>query len=333
MKILVIRLSSIGDVVLTTPVLRCMKRQLQDCEVHIITKRICGELLEGNPNVDRLIEYDGSGEQEGMLRKEHYDYVVDLHNNHRSRRLRRALRRRTLVYRKENFGKFMLVLTKWDIMSGRHVVDRYFDAVKPLGVENDNLGLELQNFELPKLELPNLKLQYHKSPSPCPVDRQYVVIACGAQHETKRIPPEKIALLARGIKNQVVLVGDRNDRQRMESITLSDNVLNLCGETTLRESAAMIAHSDYVITPDSAMMHVAAAYHRKVIAVWGCTSPRFGFWAYGTERIDCTPQGLHCWPCRRMGVEKCPKGHFDCMMKQDYEKIIKIINDEKDSTI
>ena len=317
MKVLVIRLSSIGDVVLTTPVLRCMKRQLH-CELHLITKKVCGDLLVGNPHIDSLIEYDGSEEQELRLRGEHYDCVVDLHNNHRSRRLRRAMtkgapRPRVLVYRKENLGKFMLVLTKWDIMSGRHVVDRYFDAVKSLGVNNDNLGLELPAFT---------SSNHHAFTS-----SHYSVIACGAQHETKRIPPEKIALMARNIEGQVVLVGDKADRDRMEAVTLSENVVNLCGETSLQQSAAVIAHAAVVITPDSAMMHVAAAYHRRVIAIWGCTSPRFGFWAYGTEHQDVTPRKLRCWPCRRMGVERCPKGHFACMMNQDYDTIIKVIND------
>ena len=317
MKILVVRLSSIGDVVLTTPVLRCMKRQLH-CELHLITKKVCGELMEGNPNIDRQIVYDGSEEQELHLREEHYDCVVDLHNNHRSRRLRRAMakgspRPRVLVYRKENFGKFMLVLTKWDIMSGKHVVDRYFDAVNPLGVKNDNLGLELPSFTESSL--------HGFSPS------HYSVIACGAQHETKRIPPSKIAFMANGIKGPVALVGDKADRERMKAVELSDNVINLCGETTLQQSAAVIANAAVVITPDSAMMHVAAAYHRRVIALWGCTSPRFGFWAYSTERNDYTPQGLRCWPCRRMGSDHCPKGHFACMMNQGYDSIIQVIND------
>lgn len=320
MKILVIRLSSIGDVVLTTPLLRCLKSQLPQCELHLITKKVNGELLQGNNYIDRLIEYDGSKSQENRLRLEKYDYVVDLHNNHRSRRLRRHLHVWSLVYRKENFGKFMLVLTKWDVMSGRHVVDRYFDAVKPLGVTNDGFGLELPIFSLEHSRIQTLQ-------------QPYIVIACGAQHETKRIPPEKIAYLANGIKGTVVLVGDDNDRERMDKVTLTDNVLNFCGMTTLQESAAIISRASVVVTSDSAMMHVAAAYHRRVIALWGCTTPRFGFWAYGTEHLDVIPQGLRCWPCRRMGSERCPKGHFSCMMNHDYESIIKTIDDEKDSSI
>ena len=312
-KILVTRLSSIGDVVLTTPVLRCLKRQLAGCELHLVTKKLCGELLEGNPHIDRLIEYDGTKEQEMMLKAEKYDCVVDLHNSHRSRRLRRTIGTRTLVYRKENFGKFMLVLAKKDIMSGRHVVDRYFDAVKTLGVENDSNGLELSQFSI---------LNSHFSIPTSP----YVVIACGAQHETKRIPPEKIALIAKGIKGHVLLLGDRNDRIRMESVAPNENTVNLCGETSLQESAALIANAVAVVTPDSAMMHVAAAYRRKIIALWGCTTPRFGFWAYGTEHNDFVANNLRCHPCHRMGTERCPKGHFACMMNQDYDAIINLIN-------
>ncbi|MBQ1409428.1 MAG: glycosyltransferase family 9 protein [Bacteroidales bacterium] len=328
MKILVTRLSSIGDVVLTTPVLRCLKTQIEVCKLHLISKKICCQLLQGNPYIDRIIEYDGGKDQESMLREEHYDYIVDLHNNHRTRRLRRQLHVRSLVYRKENFGKFMLVLTKWDIMSGRHVVDRYFDAVKSLGVTNDSKGLELSNFPLNHLNTQTFKhsnIVGRADGTPQTLNHSYVVIACGAQHETKRIPPEKIAYLANGIEKSVVLVGDNSDRQRMERVELGDNVLNLCGMTSLQESAAIVSKADAVVTSDSAMMHVAAAYHRKVIAIWGCTSPRFGFWAYGTEHIDVVPQSLRCWPCRRMGTNRCPKGHFNCMINHDYDEINKIV--------
>lgn len=308
MKILVIRLSSIGDVILTTPVLRCLKSQLQHCELHFITKPLCGQLLQDNPYIDRLIEYDNSDPQRSMLRSEHYDCVVDLHNSHRSRSLRRAVASRSLVYRKENFAKFILVLYKHDMMSGRHVVDRYFDAVSPLGVSNDGKGLQLSAFALPPVFT---------------TDRPFVAIACGAQHETKRIPPSKIAYIANSIGAPVVLLGDGNDRQRVEHLALSQKVVNLCGQTSLTESAAIISRAAAVVTSDSAMMHVAAAYHRYVLAVWGCTSPRFGFWPYATSHTNYTVASLPCWPCRRMGTNRCPKGHFHCMMKQDYDAIVR----------
>ena len=142
---------------------------------------------------------------------------------------------------------------------------------------------------------------------------------------SRRHTTNKIAYLANGIEKSVVLVGDNSDRERMERVELGDNVLNLCGMTSLQESAAIVSKADAVVTSDSAMMHVAAAYHRKVIAIWGCTSPRFGFWAYGTDHVDVVPQGLRCWPCRRMGTNRCPKGHFNCMINHDYDEINKIV--------
>lgn len=308
MKILLIRLSSIGDVILTTPLLRCLKTQLPSSQLHVITKPLSAQLLQGNPFIDSLIEYDGSALQLSELHSQHYDCIIDLHNNHRSRRLRRSFPCRSLVYRKENFAKFILVLLKRDIMSGRHVVDRYFDAVKPLGVVNDGKGLELSPFTF-------------QSPL-FSTSRPFVVIACGAQHETKRIPPDKIALIANSIDAPVALLGDNSDGLRIRHLALSSNVVNLCGLTTLTESAAIISQASAVVTSDSAMMHVAAAYRRKVLALWGSTSPRFGFWAYATDRTDYTVPSLPCWPCRRMGSSRCPKGHFHCMMNQDYNAIV-----------
>ena len=130
MKVLVMRLSSIGDVLLTTPVVRCLKQQVPDAEVHFLTRGANGELLKGNPNIDKLLLLQESmDETVAMLKRENYDFVVDLHNNHRTRKIRLSLGVRHSVYRKENLRKFVYVWTKLDVMSGRHVVDRYMQAV------------------------------------------------------------------------------------------------------------------------------------------------------------------------------------------------------------
>ena len=303
MKVLVMRLSSIGDVLLTTPVVRCLHTQLPDVELHFLVKPSAATLLKGNPYIDRLIVLSDTMEETvATLHNEHYDCVVDLHNVHRTRRIRRALGVRTLVYRKENLHKFLLVWAKVDHMSGRHVVERYFDAVRPLGVHGDGGGLDIF---LPE-----------EQPRRFALPADYLVVACGAQHETKRIPPCKIAELCEQTDRTVLLLGDENDRRRLEEarFVAGSHVRNLCGQTSLTETAQLIRDATMVVTPDSALMHIAAAFRRPVIALWGATSPRFGFWAYKTEHQDLVPVGLRCHPCSRMGSERCPKGHFKCMM-------------------
>ena len=316
MKILVIRLGSLGDVILATPVLRCLKQQLDGVEIHFLTKKSSAELMSSNANIDKLhILKPNLDDTIEELRNEKIDYIVDIHNNHRSRRIRHSLRAISYVYRKENFGKFMLVLFKCDIMSGRHVVDRYMDAVKPFGIIPDGNGLELP--------LPDLSDKVYTS------DKPFVAIACGAQHETKRIPVDKIQYLAEHIKNPVVLLGDKDDFRRLDEagLVFPGNTTNLCGKTSMVVSADIVRRSSVVITSDSALMHVAAAFHRPVVALWGSTSPRFGFEAYHTQHFNYTPSSLRCWPCRRMGGEKCPKKHFLCMLSHDYDAIAEKVND------
>ncbi len=329
MKVLVMRLSSIGDVLLTTPVVRCLKQQVPDAEVHFLTRGANGELLKGNPNIDKLLLLQESmDETVAMLKRENYDFVVDLHNNHRTRKIRLSLGVQHSVYRKENLRKFVYVWTKLDVMSGRHVVDRYMQAVERLGVADDGKGLEvclpaeLVGARLLEQRVGELKLADV-------LDVPYVAIACGGQHATKRLPLERVAELCAHLKECVVLLGDAGDRSRIEQsgISLSPNVVNLCGRTTLMQTAAIVAASKVVVTSDSSLLHIASVFSRPVVAVWGATTPSFGFSAFRTKSVDCEAGRLWCRPCSRMGSERCFRGSYACMQKQDWQGIAGTVND------
>lgn len=318
-KILVLRLSSIGDVLLTTPVVRCLKHQLPHTEIHFVTKPGAALLMEHNPNVDRLLVLGASDEElVATLRNERYDFIVDLHNNHRTRRIRHALGLPCSVYRKENAHKFLYVMSKRDVMSGRHVVDRYFDAVASLGVTDDGGGLDC--YLPPAVQE---ELQPFEPAGP------YAVIACGAQHLTKQIPVEGLLQLCQHVRMPVLLLGDKRDAERIRNLIprLGPHVVNLCGETSLPVSAALVRDAACVVTPDSAMMHIAAAFCRPVCAVWGATVPSFGFSAFRTPHIDSEVRPLWCRPCSRMGGERCPLGHFRCMNGQDWQAIADWVNE------
>lgn len=314
MKILIIRLSSIGDIVLTSPVVRCLKQQVNDAEIHYLTKPANVSIMESNPYVDKVIPYSGDGKaMVKTLQQEHYDYVVDLHRNHRSRYIRWNLHVPYSVYNKENFNKIIYIATKWNVMSGRHVVDRYFGAVTKLHVTNDGKGLD---YFFPDEPLPE-KMPH----SP------YTVIAVGANHITKAIPLEKIAYLSQKINSAVILLGGKGDKERLAAsgIALPENVVNLCGETTLGQSAAIIKDASVVVAPDTGMMHIAAAFHKRIVMVWGCTAAPLGFVPYMTESYDFAID-LPCRPCTRMGRKKCPKGHMKCLADHDWDKISQTIN-------
>jgi len=323
MKILVIRLSSIGDVLLTTPVLRALKQQLPSATVHLLTKKGCAALMQHNVHLDAVVPLGDSVDATvDALRKEAYDCVVDLHNNHRSRRIRRALGLKRYVYRKENLHKFLFVWTKHNLMSGRHVVDRYYDAVRPLGVTPDGEGLECT---LDGALQGNDWLRHSVGGFPVAdlVAKPYVAIACGAQHATKQIPLEGLARLCEAMAHPVILLGDGKDRLRVgdEAHPWGNHVVNLCGTTSLEESAALIRDAAVVITPDSAMLHVAAAFRRPTLAVWGATDPAFGFSSFQCEHHDYLVAPLRCHPCSRMGSEHCRHGHFNCMRRHDWTAI------------
>ena len=325
MKILVIRLSSIGDVVLTMPVVGWLKGEGRVAELHFLTKRQNAVLLSGLTEIDKVHCFDGSIEETvEELRKEQFDAVLDLHNNHRSKKVRRALGTKSYVYKKENAGKMLYVTTKHDFMSGRHVVERYLEAAKSLC--RVKTAVETKDCPYPVWHLS--ETVYPDRCAEWTAGEPYAVVACGAQHATKRIPADKIAMLVEKATRKVVLVGDSKDRKRIEVArsTRRDAVLNLCGETSLLEMVAVVSKASVVVTSDSAVMHIASAFQRPVIAVWGATVPNFGFWAYNTERYDFEVEGLCCRPCSRMGTERCRKGHMDCMVRQDWDGIVKKMN-------
>ncbi len=317
MKILVIRLSSIGDVLLTTPVLRCLHEQLDNVELHFLTKKVNIPLMEDNPYIDVLHEYTSDYDSVKTLVREQFDVVVDLHRNRHSRFIRTSLWGKKYIYNKENLRKFLYILTKKNIMSGRHVVDRYLNAVSHLGVVNDNKGLDLYLSAASCCDASRLHIKHLKG------HELYCVLVCGAQHHTKRIPTEGISQLCANIPLPVVLLGDENDRQRLEreGVSVQPKDVNLCGQIPLASSAAMIRDAAVVITADTGLMHVAAALRRPVVVVWGATAPPLGFTPYHTKYVDCEVPNLPCHPCSRQGGKRCRQGHFACMQQQNWHDV------------
>ena len=142
-KILLIRFSSIGDIVLTTPVIRCLRHQLPDVQLHVLTKASYRSIFAANPYIDKVYELSSNmKELVASLREEHYDFIVDLHKNWRSLRVRMALRRPSASFPKLDFQKFLYTKLKIGKLPPVHIVDRYFKAVEKLGVHNDGQGLD-----------------------------------------------------------------------------------------------------------------------------------------------------------------------------------------------
>ncbi len=325
LKVLVIRFSSIGDIVLTTPVLRCLKNlDKKEVEVHYVTKKRFAAIIQDNPHVDKLHLLDGKlSALIARLRRERFDYVVDLHHNTRSYILKLALRRPSSSFFKMNIEKWLLTRFKINRMRPVHVVDRYFAATAALGVENDGKGLD---FFLPvgMTSLPEVLS--------CVFHDDFIAFAIGGRHATKRLPNEKIISIVKKLPLAVVLLGGKDDSKNGHKIASAcgPQVFNACGLLSLKESAFLVKKAELVITHDTGLMHIAAAFNKHVVSVWGNTVTDFGMYPYMPEYPDrlyvAEVKDLSCRPCSKIGYRKCPKGHFDCMMKIDEEKIIDAVN-------
>lgn len=308
-KFLILRFSSIGDIVLTTPVIRCLKEQYPNAEVHYATKKSFKTLVENNPHIDKfhLLE-DNLNDLIKSLQTEKFDYVIDLHNNLRTRIIKLRLGKKAFTFDKLNFQKWVLVKFKKNLMPDVHIVDRYMDTLKSLGIKNDNKGLDYfipERDEMPMSWLPEN------------VRKGYAVYAIGGQHETKKMPFPKMVELCKKIQLPLVLIGGKEDSEMAERLVNHyegvKHILNLCGKCNLNQSASIIKSSFMVYTHDTGMMHVAAALKKKTIAIWGNTVPEFGMYPYQTEFISIENKELACRPCSKIGHKECPLGHFKCM--------------------
>ncbi|MEO0041872.1 MAG: hypothetical protein RL329_1320 [Bacteroidota bacterium] len=319
MKVLIIRFSSIGDIVLTSPVARCLKLQL-NATVHYLTKKSFENIVIHNPFIDKvfLIQKDVEEILE-VLKKEQYDLVIDLHKNIRSWQTRRALGVTSVAFDKLNIEKWLLVQLKINRLPHTHIVERYLSAVASFGVVPDERGLD---YFIPSSDEIDVMQQFQLK------KQQYVSFVTGAAHATKRLPEAKIIeicqkIIALGMP--VVLLGGKEEAEKGERILKmvnSTHCYNTCGQLNLHQSASVVRQSAVVVSHDTGLMHIAAAFQRKIVAIWGSTVPAFGMYPYRTEHTSFEINPLRCRPCSKIGFDQCPKGHFRCMNDLDTHKIV-----------
>jgi len=319
MKVLLLRFSSIGDIVLTTPVIRTVKTQVDNAEVHFATKASYKTLLESNPYVDKAHYLkDSLAALVDELKKEKFDYVIDLHNNLRTRIIKLRLGVKSSSFDKANFEKWLMVNFKINKLPNVHIVERYLAAAAPLGVKNDSLGLDYFIPEKDQVPIEWLPEEMRNG---------YVAYAIGAQHYTKKLPVERMIELCDKIGRPVVLLGGKEDFENGEKVRefFEKNpgkktvVYNSCGKFNLNQSASIVKQSQYVFTHDTGLMHIAAAFKKEIFTIWGNTIPGFGMYPYRTRFVSLENNNLGCRPCSKIGYSKCPKGHFKCMYDNPFD--------------
>lgn len=328
MKILVIRFSSIGDIVLTTPVIRCLKQQVKGAEVHYITKKQFAPILEKNPFIDKAYSIDKNvTEVSSLLKKESYNLIIDLHHNLRSAQLKSILGKKSRSFSKLNVEKWLMVNLKINRLPGIHIVDRYFETVQSLGVKNDGKGLDYFIPAKDEVDIKTLPAEFQKG---------YIGFVIGAKFATKQLPKEKIASLIRKLDTPVILLGGKEDNEKALGIisslpaSVSRLVYNACGIFNLNQSASLVRQAKKIITHDTGLMHIAAAFKKEMVSVWGSTIPEFGMYPYyGSSQIPNLKSqipNLSCRPCSKLGFTECPKGHFKCMNEINEEEIVQFIS-------
>ncbi len=328
MKFLLIRFSSIGDIVLTTPVVRCLKKQVATAEIHFLTKRSYSTIVEANPYVDKVLYLeDNLDATVNILQQEDYDYIIDLHHNLRTLKVKRALKKKAFSFNKLNIEKWMLTALKINKLPAVHIVDRYMQTVSSFGVKNDGAGLDYFVPEEDVVDESDIPASHHAG---------YIGLVIGAAHNTKRYPIHKLQKFCDALDHPVIIMGGKEDAANGELLSAINpfKIYNACGKFNLNESADLVRRAKLIISNDTGLMHIAAAFKRPVISLWGNTIPGFGMYPYyGDNFLHNYNRGnntanqqklpydimevndLSCRPCSKIGYDKCPKKHFRCMEK------------------
>ena len=325
MRLLFIRFSSIGDIVFTTPAIRCAKQQIPGVELHFLTKASMKAVTEANPYIDHFHYFDKDlNATIKDLKVFQFDYIIDLHKNLRTFQIQKALGVPSLSYQKLSLQKLLLTKLHLNYMPVRHIVDRSLDALSALGVVNDGKGLD---YFIPKeATLPSNAL-------PAAFQSGYIALVIGASYASKKLPVTSLQALCHKIPFPIVLIGGKEDQAEGAAIESINpiKIFNACGKFNLHASALLVKQSRTVISHDTGFLYIACAFHKKTVAIWGATSPALQVEPYYPTEADSSTQkewyynaivpNLPCQPCSNYGTNHCPQGHFACMKKQDLHSI------------
>jgi len=334
-KILVIRLSSMGDILLTTPLLRVLRKRFPNAKIDFVVKNRFLDLLRTNPHIDQIYSFDETIGFADLRRIKHelggigYDIVIDIHKNFRSGYLRCCLGgAKILKYSKYRIRRFILI--KLGLNLFRQIIpvhQRYIASATSLNLKDDGQGLELllDQAVISKSDTLLKQMGFRG-------DHPVVGITPGAGFNTKRWLSERFTDVARRLVDEdnaeILLFGDAREREITTPIAkaIGSSVIDLGGQLTLMETACAMAHCDVVLCNDTGLMHLASALGKKIVAIFGPTTKELGFFPLAPNsqviQVD-----LKCRPCSHVGSRKCPKGHFRCMRDITVDSVYEAVRD------
>ncbi|MHB2150255.1 glycosyltransferase family 9 protein [Calditrichota bacterium LG25] len=316
-RVLIIRFSSIGDILLTTPFIRQTRIAFYNAKIDFIVKKNFFELIQYNPHLNTIFTFDDQAGLKGLLalrkriKARNYDYILDLHNNIRSRILTFSLPAKIYRMKKNKFKRALLVYFKINLF--REIIpvpEKYLKVGRPLGIQDDSQGLELfwkdRNVKTLRFKLKNDFLR-----------GKMIAIAPGAGFKTKQWPIEYFRKLIQLIEDEghykIILLGNAVEAESFRPLVTSERVLNLAGKLSLLETAYVLNRAKFVVSNDSGVMHMATAVRTPVLAIFGSTVKEFGFFPYRAKSMVVENNNLWCRPCSHVGRKRCPLFHFKCM--------------------
>ncbi len=318
-SILIIRLSSLGDIILTSPLVQELRRKYPDARIDFVVRKEYADIVRQFSWLSNIYILDTSkGAEEiqrlrGELHQNNYDHILDLHNNFRSIKLRKGLGGKLHIINKRTFKRWLLVKTKINLLKNEpDIIGRYFETSQELGITDIGLGATFgKEYEKPII----------KKVALCP----------GSKHWNKHWLPEYYAAIAKNLiasGYHIIFFGSIDETEYVNDIASQlpqDKITNLCGRLSLAELPKRIAECPLAITNDSGLMHVASAVGIPTIAIFGPTVRELGFMPRNKNVTIVENVNLDCRPCTTIGLDHCPKGHFKCMKEITPEMILNIL--------
>lgn len=334
-KILVFRLSSIGDIILTTALLRCLRNEFPHAQIDFVVKKQFAPILRCVPYISNVIELDtkqgfvGIESLKNQLHANHYDAMLDIHKNWRSFYIRKTINANcTYTFNKHVFRRWVLTTFHKDIYKEvRPVYLRFIDAAAPIGVKPDGEGTELIVPQDILQSVDNIYATNHLD-----ISKPIIAFCPGASFTNKQWPTEKFAELAKRIVSdldiQVVLIGGKNEQVMCDTIIeqSSPKVVSLAGALDLSQSIAALSRVKATVANDTGMLHASEALGVPVVGIYGATARQFGYYPIlPTSKV--AEVDLPCRPCTKMGMNTCPKGHFACMQTLSVDYVFALLKD------
>jgi ADP-heptose:LPS heptosyltransferase len=315
---------SISDVVFSTPIIRALKVQVDELELHILADLTSAFVLDENPYVDHIHFSRPSIRQNfRRLKSERFDLVVNLREDISSKCLAFVLRAKRYTAKSIRWKQWLMVNLKIDQLPNHHFVDQMFEGLRDLQIKPDELGLD---YFIPD------KDKVAKEWLPTAFQEGYIAFCINASHNTRKLTVERMIELCDKINKPIVLLGSRGDVETGEVISEFFNqpaandyveglvqlnkrtiIFNACGKFNFNQMASVIKQSRAMFTFDNDFLPVASAFKKEIFGLWGNTILLFGRYPYRSKFIVLENNKTTCRPCSVKGFAKCPKGHFNCM--------------------